>query len=107
VAKEFVAARDDEDGVLILSRFAGASQELTDALVVNPYDIEETTTALVQALRMTPQERVARMLRLRQVVREHNVYRWGAELVRGLARLGPVAPAPEEERMPALGAPRP
>ena len=59
VAKEFVAARDDEDGVLILSQFTGASRELTDALIVNPYDIEQMADAIRLALEMPPEERRA------------------------------------------------
>ena len=65
VAKEYVAARDDEQGVLILSRFTGASHELPDALVVNPYDTEELADAIHRALSMAPEERRARMQRMR------------------------------------------
>lgn len=86
VAKEFVRAREDEDGVLILSRFAGASQELRDALLINPYDIEGTADAIHQALTMIPEERRERMRRLRTAVQEHNVYRWAAELVTELVK---------------------
>jgi trehalose 6-phosphate synthase len=81
VAKEFIASREDEDGVLILSQFAGASRELRDALVVNPYDIEQLANAIKFALSMPPEERQARMQRMRRNVREHNVYRWAAELI--------------------------
>ena len=70
VAKEFVAARDDEQGVLILSRFTGAARELRDAVLVNPYDIERTADAIRYALEMEPEERTARMQRLRKVVKE-------------------------------------
>jgi len=86
VAKEFVASREDENGVLILSRFAGASQELRDALLINPYDIEGTADAIHQALTMVPEERQERMRRLRTVIQEHNVYRWAAELVTELVK---------------------
>ncbi|MHB1025609.1 MAG: alpha,alpha-trehalose-phosphate synthase (UDP-forming), partial [Desulfobacteria bacterium] len=87
VAKEFVAARDDEDGVLILSQFTGASRELKDAVIVNPYDIEQMADAICLSLRMPPAERCARMGRMRANVREHNIYRWAGELIAELARL--------------------
>jgi trehalose 6-phosphate synthase len=89
VAKEFVAARSDDDGVLILSRFTGASRELVDALLVNPYDIESTAEAIREALEMPPAERRARMARMRAQVREQNIYRWAARLLGHLARLAP------------------
>jgi trehalose-6-phosphate synthase len=89
VAKEFVSARGDEDGVLILSQFAGASRELTDALIINPYDIEEMADALHRALVMEPQEKGGRMGRMRAVVRENNIYRWAGDLIAALARLRP------------------
>ena len=76
VAKEFVAARTDEQGALILSQFAGASDELTEALVVNPYDAGEMAEAIRRALEMSPQQKRDRMSRMRDQVREHNVYRW-------------------------------
>jgi trehalose 6-phosphate synthase len=75
VAKEFVAARDDERGVLVLSGFTGASRELTDALVVNPYDIEESADALAAALTMAPEEQQLRMRAMRALVAHFNVYR--------------------------------
>ena len=81
VAKEFVAARDDEQGVLILSRFTGAARELRDAIMVNPYDIERTADAIRYALEMEPEARTARMERLRKVVREQNIYRWAGNLI--------------------------
>jgi trehalose-6-phosphate synthase len=87
VAKEFVAARDDEQGVLILSRFAGASRELRDAVLVNPYDIERTAEAIRYGLEMEPEERTARMHRLREVVREQNIYRWAANLIGDLCEV--------------------
>jgi trehalose 6-phosphate synthase len=76
VAKEFVAARDDEDGVLVLSQFAGAACELSDAVIVNPYDIDRVADTLVAALRMPRDERIDRMQKMRNWVRAHNVYRW-------------------------------
>ena len=87
VAKEYVAARADGDGVLILSRFAGASQELRDALIVNPYDIEDVATAIHRALTMDADERRSRMRRMYEQVSEHNVYRWAAILLSELERM--------------------
>ncbi len=81
VAKEFVAARPDDQGVLILSRFAGASHELADALIVNPYDTEEMADALHRALEMSPEERRIRMQRMRTTVKERNIYRWAGSLI--------------------------
>ena len=93
VAKEFVSTRDDEGGVLILSRFTGASHELQDALLVNPYDLSATAEAVHAAVEMPAEERRARMQRMRRVVREHNIYRWAGLLLHELSHL-PVAAAP-------------
>lgn len=87
VAKEFVASRADEDGVLILSQFTGASRELEDAIIVNPYDIEVLSDAIYMALTMEKDERSKRMVRMRQVIREYNIYRWAGSLITTLARL--------------------
>ena len=84
VAKEFIAARQDERGVLILSCFTGAARELRDALQVNPYDIDETAEAIRAALEMAPEEKQLRMQRMRKIVRENNVYRWAGTLVGAL-----------------------
>ena len=81
VAKEFVAARDDEQGVLILSQFAGASRELSEALVVNPYDADQCAAALDAALNMPAAEQRDRMRMMRGVVREFNVYRWAGRML--------------------------
>lgn len=81
VAKEFVATRQDERGALILSCFTGAARELRDALQVNPYDIDQTAEAIRGALEMNPEEKQLRMQRMRKVIREHNVYRWAANLI--------------------------
>ena len=89
VAKEFVVARSDEDGVLVLSQFAGASRELRDAIMINPYDIEEMADAIHLSLTMEPSARTERMKRLRTVVRENNIYRWAGNLITTLARLRP------------------
>jgi trehalose 6-phosphate synthase len=87
VAKEFVASRNDEDGVLVLSRFAGASQELADAVIFNPYSLSESREAMRQALTMAPDERRHRMQRLRQVTRENNIYRWAGKILSTLMKL--------------------
>jgi len=87
VSKEFIAARDDDQGALILSQFAGASHQLRDALIVNPYDTEQLADAMHFALEMDPLERSARMHRLRQVVKEFNIYRWAADLISGLSEI--------------------
>ena len=87
VAKEFVAARDDEDGVLVLSKFTGAATELLDALVVNPYDIEGVAEAIHQGLEMDRKERRERMQRMRHHVMDHNVYRWAASILGDLRDL--------------------
>jgi len=85
VAKEFLAARQDERGMLILSRFTGASHELRDALVVNPYDTDELAEAIHTALTMPAEEKRSRMHRMRTVIRENNVYRWAGNLIGELA----------------------
>ncbi|MBI4309181.1 MAG: trehalose-6-phosphate synthase [Candidatus Omnitrophica bacterium] len=91
VAKEFIAARDDERGVLVLSQFTGAARELRDALIVNPYDIGQTSEAIKTALAMTVKEQSERMKKMRNTVKENNVYRWAGALVNQLTevRLGP------------------
>ncbi|HEX6361651.1 MAG TPA: trehalose-6-phosphate synthase, partial [Albitalea sp.] len=86
VCKEFVAARDDEQGVLILSRFAGAARELTEALLVNPYHVEECADALQHALSMPRPEQRERMASLRMTVREFNVYRWAGRMLSDAGR---------------------
>lgn len=87
VAKEFVAARSDDQGVLILSRFTGAHYELTDASAVNPYDTEEIADSIHRALDMPPEERRVRMKRMRATITEHNVYRWAGALIGDLCEL--------------------
>jgi trehalose 6-phosphate synthase len=87
VAKEFVAARDDELGVLVLSQFTGAARELTEALVVNPYDIEQASHALAVALTMSEPEQRARMRAMRRYVAEYNVYRWAGRMLLDASRL--------------------
>lgn len=81
VAKEFVSARDDERGVLILSHFTGAARELPESIVVNPYDTDQCATALRLALSMTPGEQRARMRVMRGLIQEFNVYRWAGRML--------------------------
>lgn len=96
VAKEFVAARHDDQGALVLSRFAGASHELSDALIVNPYDVDEIGQAIHRALEMSPEERAIRMHRMRAIVKERNIYRWAGSLIGELCsiRTTSVVPRP-------------
>jgi alpha,alpha-trehalose-phosphate synthase [UDP-forming] len=89
VAKEFVAARNDEDGVLLLSEFAGAAAELPEALPVNPYDTAGFAAAIRQALEMPEEARRDRMRAMRETVREHNIYKWGADIVARLLEQTP------------------
>jgi alpha,alpha-trehalose-phosphate synthase [UDP-forming] len=101
VAKEFVASRDDEHGVLILSTFAGAALELTDALQVNPYDVQQMAASILRALEMSDEEQAARMHRMRTKVKDHNVYRWAANLLSDLTEIRIDTP----ERQDSLVAP--
>jgi len=87
VAKEFLAARNDERGVLILSQFTGAARELRDALLVNPYDIDQTADAIRTALEMEPEEKQLRVQRMRKIIEEHNIYRWAGTLIAELCDL--------------------
>lgn len=87
VSKEFAAAREQENGVLILSQFTGASRDLKGALIVNPYSAEETAEAIFKALTMSPAEKHRRMKMIRNAVRDNNVYRWSAEFLKTVANL--------------------
>jgi trehalose 6-phosphate synthase len=87
VAKEYVAARDDERGVLILSQFTGAAHELHEALLVNPYHIEQTADALFEALTMPEYEQRERMRSMRALVRDFNVFRWAGRMLLDAARI--------------------
>ena len=87
VAKEYVAARENDDGTLILSRFTGASHELHDALLVNPYDVEDMAAAIHRAVTLDPEDRRSRMSRMRAHVREHNIFGWAGLLLAELARI--------------------
>jgi trehalose 6-phosphate synthase len=87
VAKEFVAARDDEQGVLILSDFAGASRELSEALIVNPYDHQSVSESIRDALVMSETEQRDRMRLMREIVRDRNVYRWAGRMLLDASQL--------------------
>lgn len=87
VAKEFVASRSDERGALILSTFAGAAHELSDALLVNPYDVSKLSEAIHHALEMSEEEQIKRMQWMRRTVRERNIYQWAAHLISDLTEL--------------------
>jgi trehalose 6-phosphate synthase len=102
VAKEFVATRLDQSGVLVLSIFTGAARELRDALLINPYDIDQTAEAIRTALEMDPQEKQARMERMQRTIREHNIYRWAESLIVELSELRLEVPeVSEKHQMPA------
>ena len=87
VAKEYVAGRSDAKGVLVLSQFTGAARELKQALIVNPYAVDDLAESLHQALVMSPEEQTSRLEKLRFTVREHNVYRWAGKLLGEAARV--------------------
>jgi len=87
VAKEFVASRNHDDGTLILSRFAGASQELQGAIIVNPYDIEKSADAIKLALEMTKEEQHFRMSQMRQVIVKNNIFSWAASILRTMVNI--------------------
>jgi alpha,alpha-trehalose-phosphate synthase [UDP-forming] len=93
VAKEYINARDEETGVLILSQFTGASRELRDALIVNPYDIEEMAEAIRTALEMDLAEKKARMRNMREALKNRNIYHWAADLIAALAQVRLEKPA--------------
>lgn len=86
VAKEFIASRVDEDGVLILSPFTGSARELPDALLVNPYATDYFADAIKEALEMPREERRRRMRKMREVVQENNIYKWAADIVSDLVK---------------------
>ncbi len=111
VAKEFVAARDDEQGVLILSNFAGASRELSEALIVNPYDTHAMSEAILRALLMPSAEQRARMRVMRDIVRIRNVHRWAGQMLLDAAQLRRrqeilAIAAQERDRLPHRGSHR-
>jgi trehalose 6-phosphate synthase len=87
VAKEFVACRGDEDGVLVMSRFAGAARELEGALLINPYDRGNFAESITEALTMPKARRRRRMKKLRATVRDNNIFRWAGKILQELARV--------------------
>jgi trehalose 6-phosphate synthase len=101
VAKEYLAARDDEDGVLVLSKFTGAAMELRDALLVNPYDTKSVAEAIHQGLEMSRAERRTRVQRMRQHLMDHNIYRWAANILGDLRELR--IEIPQEANVDAAG----
>jgi trehalose-6-phosphate synthase len=87
VAKEFIASRDQNDGVLILSRFAGASHELPGALIINPYDTERTADSIKLALEMPKELQYQKMKQMRRMIMNHNVYKWASDILRTMASI--------------------
>jgi trehalose 6-phosphate synthase len=87
VAKEYVATKSDSSGALILSQFTGAARELTDAIQVNPYSIEEFADSIKLALQMSPDEKTKRMEEMRKVISENNIYRWAGNIITELTSL--------------------
>ena len=102
VAKEFVGARDDEQGVLILSQFTGAARELTEALVINPYDIDQFAAAFHLGLTMPKVEQRARMQSMRGLIQEFNVYRWAGRMLIDAARMRQKERVMKQTRRPSL-----
>ncbi|MEW6075648.1 MAG: trehalose-6-phosphate synthase, partial [Candidatus Omnitrophota bacterium] len=86
VAKEFVASRSDEQGMLVLSQFTGASRELTDAILVNPYDREQFSEGIFFALSMNDEERKKRMSKMRDLIQQHNIFRWSGKVLSELLK---------------------
>jgi len=89
VAKEFISSRVDEDGVLILSRFTGAARELTEALLINPYALDDFAEAIGKAIEMPKRQRQMKMRKLRKVVGQNNIYDWAGSIISELTDLGP------------------
>jgi trehalose-6-phosphate synthase len=87
VAKEFIASRNQNDGVLILSQFAGASQELHGAMIINPYDVEQTADAIKSALEMPKEVQHHKMKQMRRVIMAHNVYSWAADILKTMTSI--------------------
>jgi trehalose 6-phosphate synthase/phosphatase len=102
VTKEFVASRVDGDGVLVLSEFAGAADELSDAVVVNPYDVEAVRRAIKHALTMDERMRRERMKSLRRLVQEHDVHHWAAEFIEQLTAVEPITLTAPASRVGAI-----
>ena len=92
VAKEFIASRTDEDGILILSEFAGAAAELREAILINPYDIDGVATTIKKALTLPSEERQARMRILRSRILANNCYHWSNNFIQTLQKASGVRP---------------
>ncbi len=86
VAKEFISTRSDEGGALVLSNFTGAARELTDAVLINPYDQEQFSDGIYKALMMKDAERQRRMQKMRGIVRDNNIFRWAAKVISELLK---------------------
>ena len=86
VAKEFLSSRSDEGGMLVLSQFTGAARELTDAILINPYDREQFSDSIFQALTLSEEERSKRIIKLRQIVQNNNIYRWAGKILSELLK---------------------
>ena len=87
VAKEFVASQNDINGILILSRFCGSARELQEAILVNPYDIERFADAIKESIEMPLDEKRKRMEKMRETVKENNIYTWAGNVISALTRL--------------------
>jgi len=102
VAKEYCACRIKEDGVLMLSQFAGAAEQLkAGALLVNPYDIEQMADTILKAFRMREAERRTRMKRMRRIVRDENVFWWVDSFLKAGAKLARLSPGASKKRRSA------
>jgi trehalose 6-phosphate synthase len=88
VAKEYVASRIAEDGVLILSKFTGASRELTEALLINPYALNDIAEAIKEAIEMPKETQRMRMVKLQETIKDNNIYRWGGEIISEMVKFG-------------------
>lgn len=98
VAKEFIAAANLEKGMLVLSRFTGTARELSDAILINPYDIEQMADAIKSAIEMPRKERAERMNKMKEIVKEKNVYRWASKFILELTNLKPIKKEKNEPR---------
>jgi trehalose 6-phosphate synthase len=102
VAKEYIWCQRPDRGALILSKFTGASRELTEAFIINPYSTEELADAINASIRLAPEERFRRMSAMREKVRTHNAFNWASDLIRSLIKKqdesGVVIQLPERDR---------
>jgi trehalose 6-phosphate synthase len=86
VAKEFIAAQNDMNGIFLLSRFTGSARELQEAMLISPYDIEKFADAIKEGLAMLPAEKKARMEKMRETIKENNIYKWAWDVISSLTR---------------------